>query len=268
MAFSSTNPGSYAARTISGGNIVSTSSSCTDDDNNYAIQNSGFNFVWQGTTFTTVGISANGYVRLGSTTTTYYSNAPTSNSNIISAMNADLQGAGLTNSCVRIDTVGTAPNRTCIIQWSNWSLYSFNTSILYNFQIRLNETVNSAEIVYGPCSNSSFTVWTGCSGATTSDYNVFSNSTSSWASPTISSTSTAGTMTFSSTLVPDSGRTYKWANLPMTFNSVTSVQTVGNAATGTNNNPILAAVANTTGNLFPKVVYGIDFRVYGLHDNL
>ena len=263
MAFSSANPGSYAARMITGGNLVSTSSSSTDDDNNYAIQNIGFNFVWQGTTFTTVGISANGYIKLGSVTTTFYSFAPTSASNIISAMNQDLQGAGLTNSNIRIDTIGTAPNRTCIIQWRDWSSYFFNTSILYNFQIRLYETTNSVEIVYGPCSNSSYTVYTGCSGATTADYAVLDNSTSSWASPVASSTSTAGTMTFGTTMIPDSGRTYRWANLPMTFNSVTTAQTVGNSATGTNNNPILAAVANTTGNLNPKVVYGIDFTTAG-----
>ncbi len=263
MAFSSTNPGSYAARMITGGQLVSTSSASTDDDNTYAAQNIGFNFVWQGNTFSSVGISANGYLKLGGVTANIYSSAPTTQANTISAMNQDLQGAGLSTSNIRIDTVGTAPFRTCVIQFRDWSSYYYNTSILYNFQIRLNETVNSVEIVYGPCSNSSYSVWTGVSGATTADYSVLSNSTSSWAAPVTSSTVTSGTMTFGSTLVPDSGRTYKWANLPMTFNSVTSVQTIGNAATGTTNNPILAAVANTTGNMFPKVVYGIDFNTTG-----
>ena len=263
MAFSSANPGSYAARMITGGQLVSTSSASTDDDNTYAVKNIGFNFVWAGTTFTTVGISANGYLKLGGVTNNIYSNAPTSQANTISAMNADLQGAGLSTSNIRIDTVGTAPYRTCVIQFRDWSSYYYNTSILYNFQIRLNETTNSVEFVYGPCSNSSYTVYTGCSGATTADYAVLSNSTSSWAAPVASSTVTSGSMTFGSTSIPDSGRTYKWENLPMTFNSVTTTQTIGNSATGTNNNPILAAVANTTGNLNPKVVYGIDFTTAG-----
>ena len=263
MAFSSTNPGSYAARMITGGQLVSTSSASTDDDNTYAAQNIGFNFVWQGNTFTSVGISANGYLKLGGVTANIYSSAPTTQANTISAMNQDLQGAGLSTSNIRIDTVGTAPYRTCVIQWRDWSSYYYNTSILYNFQIRLNETTNSVEIVYGPCNNSSYTVWTGLSGATTADYAVLSNATSSWAAPVASSTVTSGSMSFGSTSVPDSGRTYKWENLPMTFNSVTTTQTIGNAATGTNNNPILAAVANTTGNINPKVVYGIDFTTAG-----
>ncbi|MFZ4797430.1 MAG: T9SS type A sorting domain-containing protein [Bacteroidia bacterium] len=257
----STSVQSYSSLLITG-TVVSSSS--TDDDDNYTAQSIGFTFPYAGTNYTTVGISANGFITLGGATSNYNPTPCNSAANYISAMGLDLQGNGLSTSDIRIATIGTAPNRICVIQFRDWGKWSYTTytSEVYNFQFRLSETTGQVQIVYGTfATNQTQYPQLGMSGATLSDFAIRTN-TSTWAA-TSAATGTTATMTLSSTNLPDSGRTYTWANLPMVFNSVTSTQTIGNAATGTNNNPIIAAVANTTGNLSPKVVYGIDFTTTG-----
>jgi len=256
----STSVQSYSSLAITGGTLVSGTSSI-DDDTNWPTRNIGFTFNHAGTNYTTIGISSNGYIVFGGATTTNYT--PLGGmSNCVAALGSDLQGRGLTNSDIRWDTVGTAPNRTCIIQWRDWGKYAY-TSELYNFQIRLTETTNAIQIVYGPGTYvNSFGMQVGMTGATTGDYKIRTGNTSSWAVNAAATANTA-TMTLSSTNFPDTGRTFTFANLPMVFNGVTTFQTTGNASSGLNNNPILAAVATTTGNLNPKVVYAMDFNTAG-----
>lgn len=55
-------------------------------------------------------------------------------------------------STLRMATIGTAPNRVCVVQWENYGARADNTSGMnkFNFQIRLNEVDNSVEVVFGP----------------------------------------------------------------------------------------------------------------------
>ena len=255
----STSVQSYTSLAITGGTLVSGTSS-TDDDTNWPTRNIGFTFNHAGTNYTTIGISSNGYIVFGGSTTTNYT--PLGGmSNCVAAIGMDLQGKGLTNSDIRWDTVGTAPNRVCVIQWRDWGRYG-TTSETYNFQIRLTETTNAINIVYGPgIYVNSYTPQMGMTGATTADYKIRTSNTT-WAN-NAAATANNATMTLSSTNFPDTGRTFTFANLPMVFNGVTTFQTIGNASSGLNNNPILAAVATTTGNLNPKVVYAMDFNTAG-----
>jgi hypothetical protein len=134
-------------------------------------------------------------------------------SNCVAAIGMDLQGKGLTNSDIRWDTVGTAPNRVCVIQWRDWGRYG-TTSETYNFQIRLTETTNAINIVYGPgIYVNSYTPQMGMTGATTADYKIRTANTT-WANNAAATANTA-TMTLSSTNFPDTGRTFTFANLPM-----------------------------------------------------
>ncbi len=53
---------------------------------------------------------------------------------------------------IRVATIGTAPNRVCVVQWKEYGM-SGDASAFYNninFQIRLNEVDNSVEVVFGP----------------------------------------------------------------------------------------------------------------------
>ena len=255
----STSVQSYTSLAITGGTLVSGTSS-TDDDTNWPTRNIGFTFNHAGTNYTTIGISSNGYIVFGGSTTTNYT--PLGGmSNCVAAIGMDLQGKGLTNSDIRWDTVGTAPNRVCVIQWRDWGRYGTTTET-YNFQIRLSETTNAINIVYGPgIYVNTYSPQVGVTGATTADYKIRTANTT-WAN-NAAATANNSTMTLSSTNFPDTGRTFTFANLPMVFNGVTTFQTIGNASSGLNNNPILAAVATTTGNLNPKVVYAIDFNTAG-----
>jgi hypothetical protein len=220
----STSAQSYSALVISGGTLVSSSTSATDDDNNYATQPIGFTFNYGGSSFTSVGISANGYLKLGATTTTSYSAVLSAQTNVISPLNMDLQGKGNAGtSHIRIQTLGSAPNRVCVVQWSDWGLYpsSSNTGETYNFQVRLYETTDAVQIVYGNMSTSTTTSpQMGLNGAVVTDFSIRTGNTSSWAVNS-AATSNTSTMTMTTTNKPDTGRTFTFANLPMVFNGVT-----------------------------------------------
>src|SRR5690606_31931533 len=55
-------------------------------------------------------------------------------------------------SNLRVATIGTAPNRVCVIQWKDYGLYGDVTVAMnkINFQIRLNEADNTVDVVFGP----------------------------------------------------------------------------------------------------------------------
>lgn len=108
----------------------------------------GFPFVFDGNVFSRVAINNNGWISFGdSTLATPCNNASTSAylplssasaitpnrlRNRIAAMGVDLQGQ--TGPSLRIQTLGTAPNRYCVIQWLNYRGYLLTGHSL-NFQI-------------------------------------------------------------------------------------------------------------------------------------
>lgn len=86
--------GSYTA--ISGGtNIASTHAAMLDDNTGSALP-IGFTFNYNGTSYTTFGYNANGWINLGSTAPTSSTTAISTGStnNVISALNANLIGRG------------------------------------------------------------------------------------------------------------------------------------------------------------------------------
>ena len=272
LAFWSSKTVPYSSLAITGGTVVSSTTS--DDDNNYTTQNIGFTFNYCGSSYTSVGISANGYIRLGSATSTYYSNVCASQSLTISAGNNDLQGAGLSTSEIRIQTIGTSPNRICVIQFRDWSHYNYvnYTGDIYNFQFRLYEGTNTkVQIVYGPNVSNSPTGYTftssapstinvGVTGNTTADFSVLTGS--DWVNPTVATTASAN-MNLYNTNVPDSGRTYNWVLMDQVVDSVSTVQRQGNVSLGGTNQAVVAAVWYNRGALNPKVAQSITFNTTG-----
>lgn len=255
----------------------------------------GFNFVYNGTTYTQFGVNSNGFITLGSlpaSNTDYFPLSTGTSNNVISAMGGNLIGRGsllvsmtsgspiititggdislisigdkvsgtgistATNPInyptvisktattitissnasstgtgrhlrfsrstfgIRFQTIGSSPNRTLVVQWTGWQRYTTTGAFgeLYNFQIRLNETTNTIDIVYdiqGPTSVTTTTFQIGLRGNSNTDFNN-RTSTTSWSSTT-PGTSNSETVTLSNTVRPISGQIYTWTppSLPL-----------------------------------------------------
>jgi hypothetical protein len=174
----------------------------------------GFNFTYNGSVFDKFAVASNGYIVLGTgtfsianSTTGAISTSTTSGyANVISAFNQDLQGQ--TGATLTYKLIGTAPNRTLVVQWSNYKRWNGSGTMNFNFQIRLNETSNTVEIVYGTMTTvSTYTAAVGLRGASNSVTNT-RTSTTNWMATTAGTNSS--TVTLSSTVFPASGTTFTW----------------------------------------------------------
>ncbi|HNW88499.1 MAG TPA: M6 family metalloprotease domain-containing protein [Bacteroidales bacterium] len=145
------------------GSVISTANF---DDANSTPVNIGFIFQFNCTAFTQFILNTNGFIKLGntppSTASLFFTGAQTadegifnstSNSdvNIISAFNHDLM-SGTSAPEYRVYTSGTAPSRVCTIQFKNLREKTTTPLQQYDnisFQIKLFETTNQVEIIYG-----------------------------------------------------------------------------------------------------------------------
>lgn len=124
----------------------------------------GFNFTFNGNVFDRVAINNNGWISLGqSALSPSVNNASTSAytplssttaitpvqlRNRIAGMGRDLQAQA--GAELRIETIGTAPNRSFVVQFTNYKRFgTAGTGDNFNFQIILNETSNSVQVKYG-----------------------------------------------------------------------------------------------------------------------
>ncbi len=188
----------------------------------------GFNFTYNGSVFDRIAINNNGWISLGNSTITpnpininssssynaisATSTAPGVLQNRIAAFSRDLQGQ--TGSSLRVETIGTAPNQTCVVQWSNYRKFNA-TGDDFSFQIRLMETSNNIQVVYGVNTTTATvnnTAQVGLRGVANTDYNnrsVLSTGVNNWSTSTTGTINTASTA-FSTTLTPSSGQVYQW----------------------------------------------------------
>lgn len=199
---------------ITGGTVLGTA---TNDDNIFANNPIGFQFCYNGTIYTEFGVNANGWIYMGNGTGTssYTSLSTGSTNNVISGFNFDLQGEPTTGE-LRYQTIGTAPNRTLVVQFTNYDAWSSTSnSDTYNFQIRLNETSNQIDIVYGNyvCNAAVRTAQVGLRGASSADFNnvSVSNGLQTWATAIAGTANTATCEINNTPLVPTSGQTYSFA---------------------------------------------------------
>ncbi len=112
---------------------------------------------------------------------------------------------------------GTAPNRVFTVQWKHYKRYG--TTYVgddFNFQIKLYETSNLVEVVYGP-----FTVLyvatppygpqVGLRGNSNADFNNRTmDASQSWAT-SVAGTTNADSMTLTDLIYPANGLTYDWS---------------------------------------------------------
>ncbi|HRF16071.1 MAG TPA: GEVED domain-containing protein [Bacteroidia bacterium] len=175
------------------------------DDGSSAATNIGFTFNLAGTNYTQFVANSNGNIRLGATAPSAPTTpiSTTSNTGAISGFGRD----GRTGGAVVYQLTGTAPNQVLTIDYPDFNPYWNNSSYKQSFQIKLFETTNVIQIIYGP--NASPTTYTCQVGirATPADF-ANRTTTTNWAASTAGSVSS--TMTWSSTVYPANGLTYTW----------------------------------------------------------
>ena len=176
----------------------------------------GFNFFYNGFPFNKFGVSADGFIQLG-----------TGNFNIlnipghvleypdfhfaISALNTDLKGSP--GSILQFKTIGAQPNRQLVLQWSNYGYKDCSSEEKINLQIVLNETSNTIQFVYGDfviTNSAGVSAFVGLRGNLYTDYTNRTYS-SSWSSTT-SGTSLDGSdfCQLSSSNFPSRGLTFTY----------------------------------------------------------
>lgn len=186
-----------------------------NDDTGFPTLPIGFNFCYNGAIYTQFGVNSNGWITMGggAVNNSYTALSTGLNNNVIAAFNFDIQGDGTTGD-LQYSTIGTSPNRTLVVQWSNYDAYQsvLNTDN-YNFQIRLSESNGQIDVVYGSWTANAFHLaQVGLRGNSNADFSnrEVSNGITTWA------TSTAGAINSSSCesntgLIPASGQTYTWS---------------------------------------------------------
>ena len=204
-----------------------------NDDANSAATPLGFTFTFNGTAFTDFVLNTNGFLKLGAAAPTgpqfndggqSLANGPLDgpDTNLLLPFNQDLGPGAAGGTEYRVLTAGTAPNRVCTIQWKNVSdkpRTTFATQYAnFSFQVRLYETSNQIEFVYG----------TATAGAPAADVAKFSNvgvkgasitesvlalktSGTSWSGTTfLTGPYTVNSHNVRGTVLPDPGRTYRF----------------------------------------------------------
>ena len=219
---------------VNGGTVLGTATANTGAASLYNVSYSAsmpFAFNFNGENFTNLKVSSNGYITFGGT------DVPTGNTPISGDMNwkgsVSAWGRSLnsmfninnTTGDIRYETVGIAPNREFVIQWTNFKpSYSTSTTSVYafSFQIRLRETSNTITTKYNSGSfligstTVASTAQIGLRGASDIDYNNRLNlSTNSFinSTPGTANTSTQYYSTSSSAAsgMPPAGLAYTWA---------------------------------------------------------
>lgn len=173
----------------------------------------GFTYLYNGVNYTSFGLSDNGFIVLGNSAPglSYNPLSSGSTNNVISGFGFALYKQS--NYSLRYQTIGTAPNRTLVIQWKNFKRFTSSTTVTYNFQIRLTETTNTAQVKFGNFVTSTTTASTaeiGLRGNTSADFSNRSVlSGGNWSNSTNGSSNNASCI-FNDTHLPSSGLTYTW----------------------------------------------------------
>jgi hypothetical protein len=111
----------------------------------------GFDFVYDGVTYTECYVSQNGYITFGPTQpipTTYTPiSTNTTQQGIISALGTNLRDGD--SLPIQYVVQGASPNRILIVQWANAERVL--EPGFFNFQIKLFETSNQIQVAYGNC---------------------------------------------------------------------------------------------------------------------
>lgn len=155
-----------------------------------------------------------------------------SGSNITVNLNAQNNSPGspvvFMNGYIRQSVSGVAPNRICEFEYRNMARYGVFDEVI-NFKVKLYETSNKIEYVYGPMSPNidNINSEVGIKGTLGNDFNSrFVNVGTSWSS-SVPAVNITDDCDFSNLNFPASGLTYAWS----TTVCVTPTLTVASSAT-------------------------------------
>jgi hypothetical protein len=226
---------------ITGGIAFAAVGSGWDDASGTALP-IGFTFTYNGTNYTEFGINPNGFIIMGNgpIVNTYCGAqgvTATNNHNMIAGYGTDMIPISLTSGEIRYETIGTSPNQQLVVQWVNVHHYPGGpTGDDYSFQIILNETSNTVQVVLGPflavttmgpntCSdaaNESGSV--GLIGNSPSDFNMraITNGIDTWTT-SVPATLLSDVCNLSPTNLPTSGLTFSWMLPPIDIAATTLV---------------------------------------------
>ncbi len=184
----------------------------------------GFSFRFGGEVYSNITISSNGFCAFAPAESLVQSG------NVVTRpLSTFLNAKGYIAACgadivipatgdIRLKTEGTAPNRTMTVQWRNATLKAASGSRL-NFQIRLYETSERIEIVYGACTMPATlgvsSVDVGLRGASSNDIHsrrVSEDIRTTW-TVSAESTSNEDACEMSATALPPTGLLYRWSAL-------------------------------------------------------
>ena len=152
-AFSTNTSGSLALD--ANGNTIDMSTGTTQmlgagfDDTASSVFPMGFNYYGMGTFFNSFSANSNGAMRLG--TTAVGTSGTTNGGSATALFIAPFGGDHALSSTGKIHykIVGTAPNRTLVVEWLNVELNFSSSTGDGTFQVRLYETTGVIELVYG-----------------------------------------------------------------------------------------------------------------------
>ena len=208
--------------------------------------NIGFTFTYNAIPFDRIGVNNNGWIFFGQSTLTPQVNsnsssgytgisatstAPGALQHRVAGLARDLQGQA--GSSLRIETIGTSPNQVCVIQWAGYRKFGA-TGDVFDFQIRLYQTTNVVEVVYGSFTNGTTAglAEVGLRGATNADYhNRLVNAANPWALSIQGVTNNTSVNFNNAGLVPASGQVFRWqepvpCSGPPVANAAASSQTL------------------------------------------
>lgn len=179
--------------------------------------------------------------------------------------NATSTGTGTTytlaNGEMRYETLGLAPNRVCVVQWLRARRFG-QASMNLEFQIRLYETSNVIEVVYGTITpnTTTSTYQIGLRGNSNADFNNRSTTTA-WSGTTAGAVNTAS-CSMTASVFPSLGQTYTWTPPPPCSGTPTAGTTAGPAGACSAVNFTLSLTGATTG------VSGITYQWQSSPDNI
>lgn len=222
----------------------------------------GFNFNYNGTIYTSVSIANDGSIAMGSTIS--YSYTPLSSgttNNVIAALAADLQG--LATGTLRSQTLGTAPNRTFVVEWRNYKRYSGGGD--YSFQIILYETTNVVQIKYATSTavaTNEFQV--GLRGNNNTDFNNRKKAATAGWTASSAGTTNADVMVCDNNSTRSPNGIFTWTPVNMTYTSSAVTQANFNSvAPGETNREIIGIQIVTTGTNNPVNTTSFTFTTTG-----
>ena len=225
----------YTSLATTDGKVINTANK---DDANSTAQPIGFTFHYNGADFTQFVLNTNGLIRLGATAPSstkmfvdFENNKPTGTDpigstsakdiNLLMPFNTDLQNGTATGGTeYRVATTGSGTSHVCTIQFKNVRDKKIVASPQYSsfsFQIKLYETTNTIEYVYGSATAAAGTTdgaryaVVGLKGSQAADNQVLTaqkvSKTKWWGAVFYTDEET---FNFRSTVLPDAGRTIRF----------------------------------------------------------